>query len=89
MKLPATFVKKPDKDTWGKLKHVLKYLKGTQNLNLTLSIGDMLVVQSWVDASYSVYEDCEVHMVTRIYLYKGAVSSFSTKKDKREELNIE
>ena len=32
----TTWVKGPDEDDWGKLKRVLKYLKGTQFLKLTL-----------------------------------------------------
>ena len=40
-----------DEDYWGKLKRVLKYLKGMRALKLTLSIGYMSVVKWWVDAS--------------------------------------
>ncbi len=36
----TTRVKSPDKDNWGKLKQVLKYLNGTKKLKLKLSVGD-------------------------------------------------
>ena len=41
----ATRVKKPDKDDWGKLKRVLKYLKKTRELKLALSVDDISVVK--------------------------------------------
>ena len=44
-----TRVKKPDEEYWVKLKAMLKYLKGTQNLKLTLSVDDMSVVKWWAD----------------------------------------
>ena len=40
----------------------------------------MSVVKWWVDTSYVVYEYCWGHMGSRMYLGKGAVSRFSTKR---------
>ena len=37
----TTRVKKPDTDDWGKLRRVLKYLKGTKYMKLLLSIYDL------------------------------------------------
>jgi hypothetical protein len=37
----TTRVKKLDEDNWGKLKRVLKYLKGTKYMKLTLSVSDL------------------------------------------------
>eukprot|EP00804_Cyclotella_cryptica_P014940 CCRYP_000553-RA/>CCRYP_000553-RA protein AED:0.33 eAED:0.33 QI:0/0/0/1/0/0/2/0/128 len=51
-------VKRPDKDDWGKLKRVLKYLNGTQHMRLRLGVEDLRIIQWWVDASYNVHEDC-------------------------------
>ena len=34
-------VKQPDEDDWGKLKRVLRYLKGMRGLKLTLYVDDM------------------------------------------------
>ena len=39
-----TRVKKPDVDDWGKLRRVLKYLKGTKHMKLTLTMDDLLMV---------------------------------------------
>jgi hypothetical protein len=49
----TTRVKKPEEDDWGKLKRVLKYLKGAKHLKLTLVVENMGVVRWWVDASYN------------------------------------
>ena len=40
-----TRVQQLDEDDWDKLKPVLRYLKVTHSLKLTLSVDDMLVVK--------------------------------------------
>jgi hypothetical protein len=37
----ATRVKEPDKDDWGKLKRILKYLNGTKHLKLKLQANQL------------------------------------------------
>ena len=54
----TTHVKKPDKYYWVKIKSVLKYIKGTRNLNLNFIIDDMSMVKLWVFTSYTIQEDC-------------------------------
>jgi hypothetical protein len=78
----CTRVKQPDEDDWGKLRRVLKYLKGTRGLKLTLSaVNDMSIIQWWVDASYAVHEDCRGHTgATMMSLGEGTVTSCSTKQ---------
>jgi hypothetical protein len=76
----CTRVKQPDEDNWGELKRVLKYLKGTRGLKLTLSVDDVSIIQWWVDASYAVHEDCGGHTGAMMSLGEGAVTSFSTKQ---------
>ena len=48
-------VREPDEDDWGKLKRVLKYLKGTRHIKLTLTVDNMNTVSWWFDASYGVH----------------------------------
>ena len=48
-------VNKSDKDDWGKLKRLLKYLKGKSELKPNLSAGDMSLVKLWVDALYTLH----------------------------------
>ena len=54
----TTRVKKTDEGDWGKLKRILRYLKGNMKLKLTLSVCDIPVVKWWVYASYTVHRDC-------------------------------
>ena len=42
----TTRVKKPDEDDWGKLKRVLRYVKGTQHMKLRLCMDNMEVIKS-------------------------------------------
>ena len=57
----TTRVKKPDVDDWGKLRRVLKYLKGTKHMKLTLTIDDLSMIRWWVDASDWTHMDCKGH----------------------------
>jgi hypothetical protein len=41
----TTRVKSPDKDDWGKLKRVLKYLNGTKYLKLTIRIENLRILK--------------------------------------------
>ena len=54
--LLTTRGKQPDEDDWGKLKRVLRYLKGTRGLKLALYVDDILAVKWWVDALYAAHE---------------------------------
>ena len=48
-------VKKPDNDNWVKLKRLLKHIKGTRELKLTLIVGDISVVKWWIENLYTVH----------------------------------
>ena len=50
----TTRVKSPDKDDWGKLKRVLKYLNGTKYLKLRLTVDSMSMLKWYVDGSHNV-----------------------------------
>eukprot|EP00956_Cyclotella_meneghiniana_P009212 scaffold12647_cov40-Cyclotella_meneghiniana.AAC.1 len=80
----TTRVKKPDQDDWGKLKRVLKYLKGTKHMRLRLSVDNLGVIHWWVDASYNVHEDCKGQTGAMMSLGRGAPISFSRK----QKLNV-
>ena len=73
-------VKSPDEDDWGKLKRVLKYLRETKSLGLTLSVEDIGIIQWYVDAYFATHRDCKEHTSTMMTLDKGAVLSFSRKQ---------
>ena len=76
--------KKPGVDDWRKLNQVLKYLKGTKHMKLTLSVEDMSVIHWWVDASYNVHKDYHGQTGAMMSLGKGVVISFSRK----QKLNV-
>jgi hypothetical protein len=76
----TTRVKKPDEDDWGKLKRLLKYLKGTKHMKLTLTVDNLSIIRWWVDASYNVHEDCKGQTGAMMSLGKGAPISFSRKQ---------
>ena len=78
--LLITIVKKLDEENWGKLKRVLKYLKGTREMKLTLSVGDMSVVKWWIDALYAAHE--EFWGQTGAMMSLGNVSVYSFPKNK-------
>ncbi len=55
----TTQVQAPNEDDWGKLKRVLKYLKGTLYLKLILSADVMNFAIHWyIDGSHQIHEDC-------------------------------
>jgi hypothetical protein len=76
-------VTKADIDDWGKLWRLLKYLHGTIDLPLTLSIDDMCVVKTWVDAAFATHHDMRSHTGGYITMGKGALYASS----KRQKLN--
>lgn len=80
-----THIKKPDADDWGKLKRVLKHLKGTKHMKCILSIEDIYVIRWWVDMSYNMHDDCHCQMGAMMSLGKGEVMSFSMK----QKLNVQ
>jgi hypothetical protein len=75
----STRVKQPDEDDWGKLKRVLKYLKGTRHMKLNLTVDSMNSIHWWVDASYGTHWDWKGHTGMMASLGKGALMSFSHK----------
>ena len=78
--LLTTRVNIPYEDDWGKLKHVLKYLKGTKHVKLTISVYILSIIKWRVYESDRTYMDCKCHSGYVMSLVKGAIVSFSKKK---------
>jgi len=57
----TTRVKNPDKEDWGKLKRVLKYLNGTKFLKLKLSVDSLAMLKWYADRSHNIHVDCRGH----------------------------
>ena len=48
-------------DDWGKLLRMLRYLRATENLYITLEMDNMGVVKWWEDAAFAVHKDMKSH----------------------------
>ena len=70
-------VKDPDEDDWGKLKHILRYLKGTLYMKRHTRADSLNMFRWWVDASYGVYSDCKGHTGAMMSMGKGATVNIS------------
>ena len=79
----CTRVKAPDKDDYKKLTQLVKYLRGTASLPLTLEANSLQIVKWWVDASYAVHPDMKSHTGGMMSLGKGTIYGAST----RQKLN--
>ena len=76
----CTRVQKPDVDDWKKLGRVMKYLRGTEELVLTLEADNMDVIKWWADGAFAVHDDFKSHTGGLMMLGKGAAYSTSTKQ---------
>ena len=50
-----------NKDDWGKLLRVLKYLNGTKLMKLTLEVDTLSTLNWCIDASHQVHDNCKGH----------------------------
>jgi hypothetical protein len=76
----CTRVKQPDTDDYKKLARVMKYLRATIDLPLTLEADGSNIIKWWVDASYGVHHDMKSHTGGVMSLGKGAVYATSTRQ---------
>jgi hypothetical protein len=72
-------VQEPTEDDLRKLKRVHRYLAGTRDLPLKLSICDDYLFTAYVDASYAVHEDMKSHS-GMVYTGAGTFLAKSTKQ---------
>ena len=79
----TTMVTVPDEDDMKKLGRVMKYLRETKDLFLTLSADNLHALNWWVDASFAVHKDMRSHTGVMLSLGRGAVYANST----RQKLN--
>jgi hypothetical protein len=79
----CTRVKQPDIDDYKKLGRVMKYLRATALMPLTLEADSVQLVKWWVDGSFAVHDDMQSHTGGTMTLGKGSIYSTST----RQKLN--
>jgi hypothetical protein len=87
IQLPVSFlctrVKCPDTDDYKKLGRVIKYLRGTSDIALTLEYNNLHGIEWWVDASYGCHDDMRSQTGGTMTMGKGAAYATST----RQKLN--
>ena len=76
----CTRVDKCTKKDWGKLRRILEYLKGTENLSLTLGADTLDVIHTWVDAAHGVHCDARGHTGGLISFGRGTIANKSIKQ---------
>ena len=72
-------MKSSDKDDWGKIKRVLKYLNGTKHLKLTITVENLGIPKWYVDGLHNVHWDCKGHRGAMFTMRKGDVLSYLRK----------
>jgi hypothetical protein len=82
-------VKHPDRNDYKKLTRVIKYLRGSPNLALTLKGDDARIVKWWVDASFAVNNDVKSHTGGTLLLGKVSVYSASTRQKLNTKISME
>ena len=73
-------VQQPDEDDWKKLLRVLKYLRSTKNLTLSIKVDDLLNPKWWADAAFAVHPDMKSHTGGVMMLGSGALQCISKKQ---------
>jgi hypothetical protein len=76
----CTRVKAPDADDYKKLHRVMKYLRGTRDMVLTLEADNLQILKWWVDASFAVHRDMRSHTGGVLSMGRGAIYSTSTRQ---------
>jgi hypothetical protein len=76
-------VKGPDNNNYKKLGQVMRYLRGTTKMSLTLEGDNACIIKWWVDASFALHPDMTSHTGGTVSLGKGVVYETST----RQKLN--
>ena len=70
----------PDEDDYKKLTRMIRYLRGTKSLIITLQANDDGITRWWIDASYAVHDDMKGHPGATMSLGKGGIYSGSWKQ---------
>ena len=76
----TTRVQSPDEDDWKKLGRVMKYIKKTIYMPLTLEGDNIHIIKWWVDASYAPHQDMKSHTGATMTLGQGCPITISSKQ---------
>ena len=78
-----------DNDDWKKLTRLLKYIKSTIDLKLTLSATNLSVIKWYVDAAYGVRDDRKSQSGTTMTLGHGVLVGKSIKQKRNTKSSTE
>jgi hypothetical protein len=79
----TTRVREPDEDDWKKLRRMMRYLRGTKNLALTLSGDEASIIKEvewWIDGAHTVHSNMRSQTGQTSSLGKGCLMSASVKQ---------
>ena len=76
----STRVKDPDEDDWNKLIRMMNYLKGAQNLVLTLDTRNFNIIKWFINTSHAVHDNMRGYTGIAMKIGKGHPVSKSTKQ---------
>ena len=76
----STRVKGPDEDDWKKLVRLIRYMRGTLQLPLTLSAESASIPKWWVDGSHGVHPKMQGHTGGCLSLGSGMPINVSSKQ---------
>jgi hypothetical protein len=76
----STRVKSPDGHDYRKLARVMRYLRGSIDLPLTLEASNLNTIKWWVDGAFAVHPDMRSHTGVVMSLGQGAVYASSIKQ---------
>jgi hypothetical protein len=75
----TTRVRAPDQDDKLKLTRLVKYIRATKHLKLTIEAASIHTIKWWVDAAYAVHVDMRGHTGGMMSMGEGAMITKSTK----------
>ena len=76
----TTRVMAPDEDDYKKLARVMKYLRGTRTMPLTLEADNLQLVKWWIDGAFATHRDMRSHTGGALSLGKGVITGVSTRQ---------
>ena len=77
----TTRVMAPDEDDYKKLVRMMKYLRGTRTLPLTLEADNLQLVKWWIDGAFATHRDMRSHTGGALSLGKGVITGISTRQN--------
>ena len=76
----TTRVMTPDEDDYKKLAWVMRYLRGTKTMPLTLEADNLQQVKWWIDGAFATHWDMRSHTGRALSLGKGVITGISTRQ---------